>query len=487
MTETARFQPQSGAVKFTMLLAGVVFVLMMLFGLIMRAAQGGMIELDPVLFYQILTAHGAGMVGTAGLTGAAILWYFLGRHVPLTATVYWIFLGLFLLGVVLILGGIFIGGYGGAWTFLFPLPAVSGGAWEPGAAASFILGYTAIGVGFLLFYLEVSRQLITVYGSFGKALGLPIAFGRAAEDDAPPPAVIAAAAVTVFNTIGIVVGAAVLVSSLVNLFVPAFAVDALFAKNMIYFFGHVFINASIYMAVIANYEIIPDYTGRPWKTTRLFAVAWLSILLFVMAVYPHHLLQDAVMPAWMLAMGQIISYFSGIPLLAVTAFSLCIFLRGSGIRWDLASALLVLGVAGWSVGLVPAIIDGMISVNQVMHNTMWVPGHFHIYLLLGEVAISFGFMLWLVRDAETRGWSGLDRGILTVFAVGAAGFTIMFLISGALSVPRRWAVHLEAWLLQDRIATIFALLAVVGALLLVLRFVMRLGRAGEVDLSESGA
>ena len=38
-------------------------------------------------------------------------------------------------------------------------------------------------------------------------------------------------------------------------------VDALLAKNMIYFFGHVFINASIYMAVTAVYEIIPEYTG----------------------------------------------------------------------------------------------------------------------------------------------------------------------------------------------------------------------------------
>ena len=37
---------------------------------------------------------------------------------------------------------------------------------------------------------------------------------------------------------------------------------------------------------------------------------------------------------------------------------------------------------------------------MVMHNTQWVPGHFHIYLLLGEVAMSFGFMAWLVRGAR---------------------------------------------------------------------------------------
>lgn len=476
---TTAFEPQTGAVKFAMLISGAVFVLMMLVGVIMRAAQGAMIEIDPALFYQLMTAHGAGMVGTAGLSGAAIMWYFLGRHVDLTRWVFFVFLGLFLLGVVLILGGIFLGGFGAGWTFLYPLPALSGGAWENGAAAAFLLGLVSIGVAFLLFNLEAGRAIISAYGGLGHALGWPLAFGGRTEN-APPPTIIASATVIVFNTLGIVVGAAVLVVSLLNLYLPDFAIDALLAKNMIFFFGHVFINASIYMAVIAVYEIVPEYTGRPWKSSRIFALAWASTLLFVMAVYPHHLLQDIVMPAWMLIMGQIISYLSGIPLLAVTAFSLIVYLRGSDIRWDLGVGLLVLGVAGWSVGSVPAIMDGMISVNKVMHNTQWVPGHFHIYLLLGEVAMSFGFMAWLVRAKESEPrFSTLDRMGIYTYIAGAGGFTVMFLISGAMSVPRRWAVHLEDWLLQDRIATGFAVLAVLGALIFVVRFIGGLGRASK--------
>ena len=259
----AKFEPHAGPVKFTMLISGVVFLLMMLIGLVMRAAQGNLIELDPAFFYQLLSAHGAGMVGTAGLSGAAIMWYFVGRYVPLSRGMYFGFLGLFLLGVVFILVAIFIGGYGGAWTFLFPLPAISGGAWEVWAAALFILGYTAIGVGFLLYYIALGYPIIKQYGGLGRALGWQLALGKESPEESPPPTIIAAAAVTIFNTLGIVVGAAVLVASLVHLLVPGFVVDALLAKNMIFFFGHVFINAAIYMAVIAVYEIIPEYTGRP--------------------------------------------------------------------------------------------------------------------------------------------------------------------------------------------------------------------------------
>lgn len=162
-----------------MLISGAVFALMMVIGLWMRAAQGGLIDLDPALFYQLLSAHGAGMVGTAGLSGAAIMWYFVGRYVPLSARMYWAFLGLFLLGVVFILVSIFIGGYGGAWTFLFPLPAMPGGVWEPWAAALFLLGYTSIGVGFLLYYLAIGYPIITQYGGLGRALaGMSRSVGR---------------------------------------------------------------------------------------------------------------------------------------------------------------------------------------------------------------------------------------------------------------------------------------------------------------------
>lgn len=477
----ADIRPHAGAVKFTMLLAGLVFVLMMALGLIMRAAQGEFIELDPALFYQILTAHGAGMVGVAGLSGAAIMWYFVGRYVPLSAGMYWSFLGLFLLGVLFILVAIFLGEFGGAWTFLFPLPAVPGGAWETWAAALFILGYVAIGVGFLLYYLAIGYPIIKRYGGLARALGWDVAFGKTPPAEGAPPTIIAAAAVTVFNTIGTVVGAAVLVASLVHLLVPGFEVDALLAKNMIYFFGHVFINATIYMAVIAVYEIVPEYTGRPWKSSRVFALAWSAILLFVMAVYPHHLQQDVVMPGWMLVMGQVVSYLNGVPLLAVTAFSLCVYLHGSKAKWDLGLSLLVLGVAGWSIGAIPAIIDGMLVVNKVMHNTQWVPGHFHIYLLLGEVAMSFGFMAWLVRgrEASQARMTALDKATFGTYLVGGAGFTLVFLISGALSIPRRWAVHLPEWILQDRIGTLFAALVVLSALTLVVRYAVGLSRGAR--------
>ncbi len=226
----SQFRPQTGAVKFAMFIAGAVLLLMMGFGLVMRAAQGAIITLSPMTFYEVMTAHGAGMVATASLTGAAILWYFMGRHLDLAGAVFWAFIASFLISAALVLESVFIGGYAGAWTFLYPLPALSNNAWSHNAAATFLLGYLVLGTGFLVLYLEIGRKLIARYGGIGGALGWPTMVGR--KVDPPPPSVIAAMATIIFNAIGTVAGAIVVVASIVNMYYPEFEIDALLAKNL---------------------------------------------------------------------------------------------------------------------------------------------------------------------------------------------------------------------------------------------------------------
>ncbi len=459
-------------------ISAIVYLLMMLVGLTMRLAQAGWIGVPPDFFYQLMTAHGAGMVGISGLAASAVLWYFLRRYVDLTVAVLWINLGLFLTGVVCVLGGIFIGGFGGGWTFLFPLPSISMGVWGTWAAASFMFGMLLIGTGFLIFYLDVARAILTKYRSIPRALGWPQLF---AGSDAPmPPAtIVAATMVFVVNIMGIVAGAVVLAIMLINLFIPEFAVDALLTKNLIYFFGHVFINATIYQAVIAVYELLPEYTGRPWKVNKVFLAAWSASSLMVMAVYPHHLLMDFAMPTWAMVLGQILSYANGIPLVVVTAYGALTIVHKSGIKWDIASSLLFLSMFGWAAGVIPAIIDATVAVNNVMHNTMWVPGHFHFYLLVGLVAMLFGFMYYLVQK-EGQGWFAIDRAAFWTYLAGSVGFAGMFLVSGMNSVPRRWAAHLPEWVTYSQIASVFALLVVVGATVFAARFILALPKARTV-------
>lgn len=458
--------PAVGAVKVYAAISGVVILLMMLFGLVMRMTQGQMLPIEPNVFYQLMTAHGIGMVAIAGLGGSAVTWHFLSKYVNLRTGFAWANLGFFLTGVVLVLGSIFLGGFAAAWTFLYPLPANGMGMWGKHAAAAYMGGVLLVGVGMLLFYLESARAIIQKYGSFARALGWH--FLRNGQD-APPATVIASTVVTIINIISILIGAVILTMMLVNLYVPEIAIHPLLAKNLIFLFGHVFINSAIYMAVIAVYEILPKYTGRPWNVYKPFVWAWTATCLMVLAVYPHHLLMDFAQPLWMHIMGQIISYTSSLPVLALTLTATLGSIYRSSIKWDLTSALLVLSIFGWSAGVIPAVIDGTITVNKVMHNTLWVPGHFHLYLLLGCVTMILGFINWIANEGKAAGFIGLEKSMLWVFAISAFAYALMFLLSGQASVPRRWAVHLPEWLAYSQIASLFAGGVVISAMAIIVR------------------
>ena len=362
---------------------------------------------------------------------------------------------------------------GGGWTFLYPLPSHGLGVWGVKGAAAFLTGLLLIGVGFLLLYLDVGRAIIAKYGNLAEGLGWPQLFGS--RTDFPPATVVAATMVLIVNIAGILAGAVVLTMILVNLFVPAFAVDALLAKNLTYFFGHVFINATIYQAVIAVYEILPTYANRPWRVNKVFLTAWTASTFMVMFVYPHHLLMDFVMPVWMLLMGQILSYASGLPILVVTAWGALTLVHRSNLQWDMVSGLLFVAIFGWAVGVVPAVIDGMITVNRVMHNTMWVPGHFHMYLILGLVAMLFGFMYYLANQDGTP--KLVDKLAFWIYLVAGAGFSLSFLAGGQASIARRWAVHLPEWVVYGQVASVLGLAVTLAALVFALRFLLGMSNA----------
>lgn len=440
----------------------VLFVVLMSIGLTMRMTQATWLAVSPDLFYKLLSMHGAGMVGAVSLATTGVMWFFLRKYVRLHLWAFVTNYVLFMLGALCIVASIFLGGYGALWTFLYPLPVRGMGLWSPNAAALFMLGYLLIGVGSLLFYLDAAAGIIKVHGNLGRALGLQWLFGGAI-DPAHPKAVVASTMVIIANSLGILAGAVVLVMNLVNIVDPRVTLDPLLAKNLTYWFGHMYINATIYMGVIAVYELLPRYTGKPYPISRPFLWSWAVSTVFVIVVFPHHLMMDFAQPRWLTIMGQVVSWGAGFPVFLVTAYGALTNLYRSNIRWKMPSRLLILSMFGWAAGIIPAILDGTVRNNLVMHNTQWVPGHFHFYLLLGVLAMVLALTFHVIGsrvDAPPN--TASDGAGFLMYFVGGLVFVLAFLDAGRLSVPRRMATHLPAWTFTDKLGSVGATLVVVG-------------------------
>jgi cytochrome c oxidase subunit 1 len=450
------------ALNLYLVSALALFVLMMLIGLAMRSTQAGWLDVPPAMFYKLLSMHGAGMVGTMVMASTAVMWFFLRKYVTLHLWAFVTNYALFLLGALCIIGAIFGGGYAALWTFLYPLPTHGVGMWGSNASALFMLGYLLIGVGELIFYLDAAAGIIKVYGNLGRAMGWQWLFGGKVDPD-HPKTVVAGTSMIIANSLGILAGAVVLVMSLINIFYPQVALDALSTKTLIYWFGHMYINAAIYMGVIAIYELLSRYTRKPYPLSRVFLWGWAATTVFVIIVFPHHLLMDYAEPHWFLAMGQIVSWTSGFPVVVVTAWGAFTNLYRANMRWTMPPRLLLLSLFGWVAGGFGAVLDSTIRVNRVMHNTQWVPGHFHFYLLLGVLAMVLAFMYHLVGErVRAPANSAADRVGFPVYVIGGLTFLVAFLDAGRQSVPRRMAEHLPAWTFTDKLGSIGAILVVIA-------------------------
>jgi cytochrome c oxidase subunit 1 len=413
-----------------------------------------------------MTLHGLGMVGlwfVAGMAGLSVL---LANYVRPTLTVSWVAYGATLAGVVLLLAATLVGRLGVGWYFLYPLPFFSGGTWPVWATAALFAALAIMGLGWTLWTGDLLWAIARRY-RLSDALGWRYLRSGAASD--VPPIIIISTVSFIGVLAGLVAAVVILVLVGVERLGGGFTNDALLIKNLTFYFGHMLVNITMYFGVAMVYEVLPSYAGRPWKTNTLVVVAWNLVLLLVMFAYLHHLYMDFAQPLWLQVTGQLSSYLISVPAAVVTIFSTLVLLYGSTMRWRLPSLMLVLGVMGWAIGGVAAVIDSTVAVNTHFHNTLWVPAHFHTYYVMGVVLMILGTVFHLVTDLSRLPESrALTRAIVGTVGVGGYGFVLMLYLAGVAGVPRRYAVYPEevaVGTLYAKVSLAFIVVLLVGALM----------------------
>lgn len=87
------------------------------------------------------------------------------------------------------------------------------------------------------------------------------------------------------------------------------------------------------------------------------------------------------------------------------------------------------------------IVNASYQMNQLIHNTIWVPGHFHLTFASAVVLTYFGAAFWLIPHLTGRKLTkslnslGIVSGVL--WAVGMTIMSTAMHIAGLLGAPRR--------------------------------------------------
>jgi len=104
------------------------------------------------------------------------------------------------------------------------------------------------------------------------------------------------------------------------------------------------------------------------------------------------------------------------------------------------------------------------QINMIIHNTVYVPGHFHGTVATGTTLAFFAFSYWIVPliTRHKLAFPGMARMSTYLFGLGMGTFATFFMAAGHLGVPRRhWDItYADAALPFDFSATVHMLVTV---------------------------
>ncbi len=468
-----------------------IFAGMAIVGLLMRAEQARFIVLSPALFYGLMTLHGTLMILAVVIGSMGLLWYLLRAEGYMDERVaYWAY-GVMTVGVGAVFASVFAGGFGGSWTYLYPLPFINP-SWTQWSIGVFLIGLALVTLGWSVWCIQVLGFVLSNYGGFRGAFGWDVVFHSKsfAASGKPSPSLpaLAALVVSLSGLITAADGMTIGVALIVHWIDRSVALDPLWAKNLTYLFGHELANLAMYMAVAAVIIGLPRYTGRNFRVSPMWIIAWWATLVYVLLATFHHFYYDFVQFRALQYIGEFASYSEALPVAAVTIFSGLMLVYRSAMRWTMGSLFIYAGLVGWVVGGIGALIDATIPFNMVLHNTLWVPAHFHSYLLEGVLLFIIGWVFVMLEERSGKVTSLLMRWIIGVGIFGGGAlFLAGFYVAGAYGVPRREAEqpgpgpHIAVW------ATLGALVLLLGLIVTLIEAIrLRAGPFPRKPAGESG-
>ena len=232
-------------------------------------------------------------------------------------------------------------------------------------------------------------------------------------------------------------------------------INVMLSRLLFWYFGHPLVYFWIMGAYICWYNIVPKFYGGYLFSDGLTRLTFIMLLLLSTPVGIHHeFMEPGIASNWKV-LHTFTTYGVAIPSF-LTAFAIFatfeIAARQKGMFgfWQTVKSLPWNdpGFAGPAYGMLLFILGGFgglvnasYSMDSVVHNTIWIVGHFHV-TVGGPAALTFiGIAYWMIPRLTGRalwnpGWALWQERL---WFIGMLIMSISMHIAGLLGAPRRTA------------------------------------------------
>lgn len=408
-------------------------------GLLQVLYRAGYIQAAKFLgieYYQGLTLHG--VINAIVLTtffavafGNALVVYYLKKQISITWT--WISFGTMMVGTLMAAWAMLAGKASVLYTFYAPMMA------HP------------------LFYLGAALLIVGSWIAFATWIRPYTTWRKENPDKKTPLAVVGIIATFIVWFIATLpVAYQVLVMMLPWSLGWTSEINVMLSRVLFWFFGHPLVYFWLLPSYVMFYVMLPKVAGGKLYSDYAGRLVFMLFVIFSIPVGLHHQFSEPGISQNLKLLHSIFTFGVAIPSL-LTAFTIAASLEHAGIRngakglmgWTrklpyfdkekYLFAYLICGLFIFIVGGATGMVNASYSLNNVVHNTGWVPGHFHL-TVAGPVFLTIlGGTIYMVSTLlgkEVR-FKKLNLSIPYMWMLGLSLFSTAMMIGGLLGEPRR--------------------------------------------------
>jgi cytochrome c oxidase subunit 1 len=233
-------------------------------------------------------------------------------------------------------------------------------------------------------------------------------------------------------------------------------IDSLMYRTIWWAFGHSSQQINVAAHVSVWYAIAAIVFGAKPMSEKVSRTAFLLYILFLQLASAHHLLADPGLTSnWKIFNT---SYAMYLAVLASMVHGLTVpgaievaqrrkgytqglfeWLRKAPWGNPCFSAMFISLVGFGFLGGISGVMMGTEQLNLIIHNTIYVPGHFHATVVVGTTLAFMGLTYFLIPTLFRRelAFPTLAKYQPYVFGLGMSGVALFLMGAGTLGVPRR--------------------------------------------------